>query len=70
MHFKLKDFLIILTLLQMCYSQSLSFNIFALHYHFSGSDHVLEDPHVRERELFIADAVDTYPVSALRYCNI
>eukprot|EP00795_Rhopilema_esculentum_P007172 gene7172-12838_t len=32
----------------------------------NGSDHVLEDPAVKERELFISDSVDTYPILALR----
>ena len=32
----------------------------------SGSDHVLEDPSVKERELFFSDSVDTYPILALR----
>ncbi|CAB4009202.1 arginine-glutamic acid dipeptide repeats -like, partial [Paramuricea clavata] len=29
-------------------------------------DHILEDPSVKERELFVSDAVDTYSVNALR----
>ncbi|XP_028393686.1 arginine-glutamic acid dipeptide repeats protein-like [Dendronephthya gigantea] len=29
-------------------------------------DHILEDPSVKERELFVSDAVDSYAVSALR----
>jgi len=32
----------------------------------NGSDHVLEDPSVKERELFFSDSVDTYPILALR----
>eukprot|EP00794_Sanderia_malayensis_P015048 gene15048-16601_t len=34
--------------------------------HENGADHVLEDPAVKERELFISDSVDTYPILALR----
>ena len=30
------------------------------------SDHVLENPVVKERELFISDAIDVFPASALR----
>ena len=29
-------------------------------------DHILEDVAVKERELFISDATDVYPASALR----
>ena len=30
------------------------------------SDHILEDDLVKERELFISDATDVYPATALR----
>lgn len=34
---------------------------------FLGSgDHILEDVAVKERELFISDATDEYPVSAIK----
>lgn len=38
---------------------------------FLGSgDHILEDVAVKERELFISDATDEYPVSAIKWVAV